>query len=254
MEFDELDERLLQAVSVPTSEFLVDSENLGLGQLAEVLVLKRTALCLKLRGGGGQRHRLVQQALVSQAGGVFTENIGAYHVGPPGEDAENRLVEFGEHLARAAAAGGLASRPALLLKGAAAELISNIHVHAGEASRGVAMFEVFDGGAALAVADAGRGVVEAYLSSDPTLAGLTADDALERAVVEHRSRLERIEPGHGTGFITVANAMRSLSATLRVRSGDASLDIDGHPDDAQWTLRPQVELRGFVVSLTLSWR
>lgn len=252
-DFEALDERLISLEAGNENEIAADSESLALGQLAEVLVLRKSFPKLKLRSRGGNRHRLLQQAMTS-TGGVFTETMGAYQVDPPGDDAELRSTEFGEHLARAAGAAGLAARPALLLKGAAAELISNIHMHAGDAPRGLAAFEVFDGGVVVAVADAGQGVVQAYVSANPALAGLSADEALERAVVEHRSRLELIERGRGTGFITVANAMRSLGAMLRVRSCDASLEIEGHPDDAEWTLVPQVDLRGFVVSLTLCWR
>lgn len=142
----------------------------------------------------------------------------------------------------------------LLLKGAVVELISNISEHAGSGARGVAGFEMTPKGVAVTVADSGRGIVAGYVDADPDLDGLTADDALIMAVAEHKSRFSKNQSGRGTGFNTVVNVLRSLDATLRVRSGDSSIQSEGDPSDPSWALREQVELRGFVVSLILNWR
>jgi hypothetical protein len=104
----------------------------------------------------------------------------------------------------------------------------------------------------LAVADTGQGVVRGYVSSFPDLAGLDAATALGWAVVDHRSRFGGT--GRGTGFSTVMRAMLTLDAALRVRSDDASIEIEGASIGADWVVRDQDSLSGFVVSLHVRWR
>jgi hypothetical protein len=229
----------------------VDSEGLSLGPFLEAVTLRKRWAGLELSAMGGERYTLLKAAVRAGSASAYNAQFGAFYIGEPGERADNNAVAFGEELARRVEHSGLAATPRQLLKGATVELITNVHQHAGARPRGVAAFELFPGGVAVSVADAGQGVVAGYVSVSPELKGLTADAALEMAVVQHKSRLH-IE-GKGTGFMTVAHAMRSLDATLRVRSGDASIEIGGHPDEAEWLLREQVDLRGFVVSLTLRW-
>lgn len=230
-----------------------DSEALSVGAFLEALTLRKVLPALELSAKGGERYRLLRASVKAATASAYRDGFGALYVGEPGERADNNAVAFGEELVRQVERGGLGDKPRKLLKGAMVELITNVHQHAGTTPRGLAAFELFPGGAAVAVADAGQGVVGGYVSANPQLRGLAADEALEMAVVHHKSRLSDFQAGRGTGFMTVAHAMRSLGATLRVRSGDASLEIEGHPDDAEWLLREQVDLRGFVVSLAVRW-
>ena len=138
------------------------------------------------------------------------------------------------------------------MKGAFAELISNVSEHAGEAANGIAAYDLRAESMWLAVADSGQGVVRGFVANAPDLAGLDAATALGWAVVDHRSRFSR--PGRGTGFSTVMRAMLTLDAALRVRSDDASIEIEGAASGADWVVRDQDPLRGFIVSLHVRWR
>lgn len=227
------------------------SDDLTLGPFVEALVLRKTLGALAFVGRGGQRRELLSRAGKTSTGAAYALGLGAFFLGEPGVPSANNALLFGEALARTVEEAGLRKPACSLLKGATIELLTNIHEHAGPGALGISMFELFAGGVAVSVADAGQGVVAGYISANPQLVGLTAEQALVKGVVEHKSRLP--DPGRGSGYNTVASAMRSLDATLRVRSGDASLEIEGHPLEAEWLSREQVELRGFVVSLSLRW-
>ena len=47
--------------------------------------------------------------------------------------------------------------------------------------------------------------------------------------------------------------MRSLDGCVRVRSDDASLELEQEADRSRFLLREQGKLRGFVVSVLLRW-
>ena len=226
------------------------SNDMSLGPFVETVVLRKSFTSLLMDGRGGDRHQLLSRASKSDAAAAYAPGLGAFFLGEAGVKSSNSSLLYGEALARAVAAEGLSAGASSLLKGATLELLTNIHEHAGGGARGISLFETFAGGVELCVADAGQGVVAGYVSANPQLEGITAERALTKALVEHESRLPG---GRGTGYKTVANAMRSLDATMRVRSGDASLEIEGHPSEAEWLSREQVELRGFVVSITLRW-
>jgi hypothetical protein len=138
-----------------------------------------------------------------------------------------------------------------LVKGAFAELIGNVSEHAGDSTHGIAAYDLRCNGMWLAVADSGQGVVRGYVSHTPDLAGLEAATALRWAVVAHRSRLSG--SGRGTGFSTVMRAMLTLDGTLRVRSDDASIEIEGASSGGSWVVCDQDMLKGFVVSLHFRW-
>jgi hypothetical protein len=48
--------------------------------------------------------------------------------------------------------------------------------------------------------------------------------------------------------------MLTLDAAFRVRSDDASIEIEGASSGANWVVRDQDMLSGFVVSLHVRWR
>lgn len=251
LDFDELDGVSSQLNA--SEAVALDPDTLKLGPFVEALVLRKSWPSLNLAPSEEPRRRVISRAAKELSGSAFADRFGAFFIRPPSEQTDNQALAFGEELARRVGEAGLSDKARILLKGATVELVGNVGEHAGPEARGIAVFEMFAGGVCVSVADAGDGVVAAYVRADPKLVGLRAEDALEMAVVKHQSRLAASQPGRGTGFRTVASAMRSLDATLRVRSGDASLEIEGHPDDAEWLLREQIELRGFVVSLTLCW-
>ncbi len=250
--FDEVDEAAFAARSGDRKSLRPDVLNLG--SFFEALILRKSLAGLLVQDRGGARGALLRKASRSRHGSAYGVECGAFLLGEEGLEAQNDTLSFAEAVSRCVEQSGIPDKPRMLLKGAVVELISNIHEHAGQDARGVAGFEMTPKGVSIAIADSGRGIVGGYVDEDPELEGLTADDALVRAVVDHKSRFAKLEPGRGTGFSTVVRVLRSLDATLRVRSGDASIQSEGDAADPGWALREQVELRGFVVSLVLSWR
>lgn len=219
--------------------------------LGEALVLANHQQ-IDLRTHGDRRLVLLKGAVASMTLSQSERGYGVLHVQDDSKRTADLSVDFAEGLGAELERAGLPRSPKNLLQGALVELVSNIQQHAGSHPKGYALFEVVNESVVLSVFDAGRGVVDGYASVSPELARLSAADALLMAVRDHRSRLAPVEEGRGTGFGTVARAMKSLDARLRVRSGNASLETASGAG-AEWVLREQAELRGFVVSLVLSW-
>ena len=112
----------------------------------------------------------------------------------------------------------------------------------------MAAFDITPGNFWLAVGDSGVGALATY-SAMPEVQ--SARQALDAAVVEHRSSTG--DPARGLGFRQVLGALRSMDAALRVRSGDASLEIEGVGGSGNWVSREQQQLCGFVVSAHVRW-
>jgi anti-sigma regulatory factor (Ser/Thr protein kinase) len=255
--FEAVDELSQRFEDSPVGQFECKSSEFALGPLAEVLVLRRKWRAegheVRLRSDGDARHAAIVEVTKkkSRAAAKVEPGVGAFHIAGSGEPLGIATHEFVSATGRLALQAGMPLGASRLLKGAFGELIDNVSEHAGSDARGLAAYELGPRSISVVVADSGRGVVQGYVTSEPELAGLDAMDALKWAVKEHRSRLK--EPGRGTGFSTVMRAMRALDAALRVRSDDASIEIEGAGDGATWVLRDQPKLQGFVVSLHLTW-
>lgn len=143
------------------------------------------------------------------------------------------------------------SAAAQTLSGVAGELIDNIAVHAGRPKLGFAAFNIQRGDAWITVADAGHGVVGGYATDRSLPQPEDAQEALQWAVIEHRSRFA--DSKRGLGYRRAQSALRSLDASMRVRSDSAGLETRGGLNLDDWLLREQVYLGGFVVSVHVSW-
>lgn len=234
----------------------VATSSLALGPLSELLVLRKSwrdqGIEVRLRGRGDARHEAISQvAKQTAAASTVGSSFGACSILGTGETVEELIHEFVSSTGKAAAEAGMPADAARLLKGIFGELIDNISDHAGPGARGLAAYELGTRSISLVIADTGRGVVRAYLETQPELAGLSATDALEWAVKEHRSRFK--DPTRGLGFSSVLKAARVMDAALRVRSDEGSIEVEGPADSAPWLVKDQSMLPGFVVSLRLAW-
>ena len=137
------------------------------------------------------------------------------------------------------------------LSGVAGELIDNIAVHAGQPTLSFAAFNIQRGDAWITVADAGHGVVGGYAMDRNLPQPEDAQEALQWAVIEHRSRFS--DSKRGLGYKRAQSALRSLDASMRVRSDTAGLETRGGVNLDDWLLREQAYLGGFVVSIHVSW-
>ena len=255
--FNDLDDLTDRVASSDQVTGPIQSSQLALGPLAELLVLRREwrshGRKVAIEGAGDVRHAAIRAVTSrSSQSSQFGPQTGALRIQGSSESSDLASHEFALAAGRYAQQAGMPDGAARLLKGAFAELIGNIGEHAGDDANGIAAYHLNEKSMWLTVADAGRGVVNGYVSSSPELAGLDAAKALGWAVVDHRSRFS--DPGRGTGFSTVMRAMRTLDAALRVRSDDASIEFEGVSTGEDWVIRDQDFLRGFVVSLHVCWQ
>lgn len=248
-EFEELEDALEAAGGA--GHVQLSASELPAVALGEALVLANRKR-FDLLTDGDERIGLLKAAVNATQLMQLVPGFGVLYVRDGSLKTEEMCSDFAIALGSELARVGLPSGPRNLVEGAVSELATNIQQHAGERPRGYVLYELEGTAVSVCVFDAGRGVVEGYTSVSPELKGLTAGNALVMAVREHRSRLAPIEEGRGNGFGTVLRAMKSLDARLRVRSGDAILET-GSGAGAEWVLREQVELGGFVVSLVLEW-
>jgi len=235
-------------------EFALDGEELQLGPLAEMLFFRRRSLRpgVSIRLGECGDFGECLRALPGRQNWAFSRNgaVGVLRIqhGRPSEGDDLIRHQFLLALLRSATEATMPKVAAQALAGAAGEMIDNIEQHAGSGEDALAAFRVTSNALWLVVGDAGKGMLPTYAGFSDVL---TAQDALRTAVVEHRSCTG--DPARGQGFRDLLRALQSLDASLRVRTGDASLETEGAAGAQQWALREQVELVGCVVSAHLRW-
>lgn len=235
-------------------ETAVGGEALSLGPLVETLMFRRrsTAPGVRLKVTVPNDFGQALRVLPSRPTWYFGQGqrCGVLRVqhGKRSEQDDLESQKFLLACLRAATAAGMPKPAAQALVGAAGELLDNIEQHAGPGKDALAAFDAEDGSLWLSVGDAGQGMLATY-AKDADIE--TARDALRVAVVEHRSSTG--EPGRGQGFRDLLRALGSLDASLRVRTGDASLECEGPAGSRAWVTREQVHLAGCVVSAHLRW-
>jgi hypothetical protein len=142
---------------------------------------------------------------------------------------------------------GIPDEAAKAIAGAMGELIDNIRDHSGKPRTGLIGAGSIRNSFEFVAADRGRGALAGY-RENPEFAELRDEgDALTLAVIDHVSRRGR-NSGGGTGFRTLIRALASLDASVRVRSGNQALLLDGTAANRTYTLAQKARLQGFVVS------
>jgi hypothetical protein len=228
----------------------VDASGVGLGALLELLMLKRGSDRAVAVADASSRGRLLRRLLKSPQPYLSEGARGVLHR-RAGYDSDAATNDFAEAFRAQLLAAGVVGTAALRLSGGLHELLTNVDEHAGEGVDGLGAFEVLDREAWMVVADSGRGVLDGYRASPLAAKPANAEESLKWAVIEHRSRTG--EPGRGTGFQTVIQSVRSLDGCVRVRSDEASIELEQEADRSRFLLREQGKLRGFVVSVLLRW-
>jgi len=236
------------------SEVVIGGDALSLGPLVETLMFRRRSIRPGLRLKisipqeiGSALRQLPEGRTWSFGRGGAVGVLRAQH-GKPSEEDELESQRFLLALLRSATSAGMPRPAAQAIAGAAGELLDNIAQHAGPGEDALAAFSAEAGSLWLSVGDAGQGMLPTY-SQYPAVT--TAKEALHMAVVEHRSSTG--EPQRGQGFRDLLRALGSLDASLRVRTGDASLECEGPASARPWVSREQVQLLGCVVSAHLRW-
>jgi hypothetical protein len=203
-----------------------------LGPLVEMLQLARTGLlpmplnarwlCL------GESEPLFRIAMdggdqwISPQGG----GLGAFKCKATAASDKSRWTFFRVEAHKAALSAGLPTPIVHRLMGAMGEILDNVTEHSEAAATGLVVFRPHSGCFEFAVADAGIGIL-ASLRTNTEYAGLRDEgEALQCALTDGVSRFGKAA-GRGTGFSQLFKSLASLNASLRFRSGDHALSING---------------------------
>lgn len=231
---------------------IVDATSSSLGALIELLMLKRSVNGIFTIRDRSRRGHLLRQLLSGEDAFSCAEGLGMYHAAPGNAATASEATDFSDQARIALRTAGVADSASLRLSGALRELLDNVDEHGGCAATCLAGYFVQPREAWVCVADTGDGVLAGYKQSVTGSTPGSAEEALHWAVIEHRSRTGL--PGRGTGFQTVVQALRSIDGSIRVRSDDASIELEQSGSSVDALLRKQGHLPGFVVSMHLRWR
>ncbi len=151
---------------------------------------------------------------------------------------------------QAAVRVGFPAKVAYQFAGALGELHSNIYDHSEEPETGVLAFHATPGAFEFVVADRGIGVLKS-LTSCPEHALLNDHgDALQLALTEGGSRY-RSGTRHGHGFRPIFVGLGNFNGSLRFRSGDHALSIEGRdPKRMPWRKATKPAISGFFASIS----
>jgi hypothetical protein len=163
-------------------------------------------------------------------------------------------TSFGLAAQQAAVGAGFSKKISAQLVGAIMELQSNIYEHSGAPETGLLAFNARPGVFEFVATDHGMGVLES-LRSGPAHSGVPDyGSALQLALTEGCSRYGD-EIGRGMGFRPLFVGLANLQGTLRFRSGDHALTIDGdRPKLVMARVAQKPQLQGFFASVRCSLR
>lgn len=230
----------------------VNASEVCFATLIELLMLKRSVPAILRIRDASARGDLFRKLLDGEDQFRCADGLGLYHASSGSVAGGDHANDFADHARKTLEDAGLGTEASVRLSGALFELLGNVDQHAGGSAICLSGYSVEPGQAWVCVADSGAGVVGGYRNSSLIDKPFDACEALDWAVVQHRSRTG--ERGRGTGFLTVVNALRSLDGALRVRSDEASIEVEQQGSDGSALVREQGKLSGFVVSMRLRWR
>jgi hypothetical protein len=167
-----------------------------------------------------------------------------------GPDGDSRLTAFLMDAQRAAReVAGLPGNTPGQLAAAMKELENNIHEHSDAAATGILAFRAGRGTFEFVVADRGIGILASLRQSPHFRALADHGKALESALTDGTSRFGN-NSGRGHGFRPIFIGLVNLHGSLRFRSGDHALLMDGTSPKlttAQLAQKPAID--GFFTSI-----
>ena len=159
-------------------------------------------------------------------------------------------VAFGLAALKAATGAGFPRKITAQFMGAIGELVSNVEEHSGRAETGIVSFHATPGQFEFVVADDGVGALASLRSSAEFSTLCDHGQALRLAIRDGVSRFGP-EAKRGQGFRPIFVGLANLSGSLRFRSGDHALTIDGQKIDAMAAKTAQkARIDGFFVAVT----
>jgi hypothetical protein len=178
-----------------------------------------------------------------------TRGMGLYRAYSTSQHDETSWVEFGVAVQYCASQAGFSRDIGAQLVGAIGEMQSNIYEHSKASATGMVAFRGALGAFEFVVADRGVGVLQS-LRGCADYAELTSHgQALQLALSEGVSRYGP-QSGRGLGFRPLFRGLSNLNGSLRFRSGDYALTIDGQNAGAiPAKLWQKPMLQGFFASV-----
>jgi hypothetical protein len=182
---------------------------------------------------------------VSPQGGGF----GVFKCSSSAAADQKRWTSFQIAAHKAGLGAGFPSRIASQLIGALGEIHDNVLEHSDAPATELVAFRSRPGLFEFAVADHGIGVL-ASLKTNPDYAGLRDHgEAMQYALTDGVSRFGRVS-NRGKGFSQLFKGLATLNGSLRFRSGDHALSIEGKSPtlvNALTAMKPAVS--GFIVCI-----
>lgn len=177
-----------------------------------------------------------------------TRHAGVFRTGRP-DPEETSWLGFCLAAQKAAKANGFPPKTAAQLAASLGEIQGNIGEHSQAPRTGLLVFRARPGLFEFAAADWGIGVL-ASLRECAEYAGLhDHGEALRLMLTEGVSR-HGAESGRGMGFRPLFTGLANLNGSLRFRSGDHALTIDGeNPGTIPATLAQKVPFKGLFASI-----
>lgn len=168
-----------------------------------------------------------------------------------GSDSPTTEQDWGEFLVRfrqSVKSVGFDLEKAKGIAAALGEMADNATLHANAPVGVLVGYQVIDGAAVCCVADVGNGVLKSLITHEAYRHVQTHKEAVRLAL---RKGVSRFGPGQGgLGFYNVFKALAAMSGTLRFRSGEGCVTMDGTGFDADTGEESYVIFRpGFQVTI-----
>ncbi len=149
----------------------------------------------------------------------------------------------------AAGAAGFSSKLAAALAGAFEEIIDNVYEHSTRSATGIAAYRATPCRFEFVVSDGGVGVLESLRTCADYAHLADHGEALQLALRDGVTRYGK-GTSHGKGFRPIFIGLSNLNGSLRFRSGDQALTIDGTlAGDIPATTWEKVPSSGLVASV-----
>jgi hypothetical protein len=178
-----------------------------------------------------------------------TRAMGLYRAYATPQHDETSWVEFGVAAQYCASEAGFSRDMGAQLVGAIGEMQSNIYEHSKASATGIVAFRGTPGAFEFVVADRGIGVLESLKGCTDYAVLTSHGQALQLALTEGISRYGP-QSGRGLGFRPLFRGLSNLNGSLRFRSGDSALTIEGrNPDVIPAKLWQKPMLQGFFASV-----
>lgn len=180
--------------------------------------------------------------------------LGFFRLGGDFASGSSDWTGFLLNAQRAAITAGFPTGTGRQFAAALGELASNVHEHSEDPSTGVVTFRAVVGGFEFVVCDCGIGVLQSLRSCSSYMHLRDHGDALELALTEGCSR-HGPGSGHGFGFRPIFVGLANLNGSLRFRSGDHALTIDGRDlSTMPWRKASKPPMYGFLASVSCTTR